>query len=133
MTSRYDVHPMEQAFRDWDAKDKQFQRELNIHVCRKWDELITEGKHGHYETLLSVCRSAIKFWRSRAETESQASADTIREGIKARQELPRLMAEREQLVAALQRSQAALRANDLGNVEAAKEARALLRQIEGAK
>jgi hypothetical protein len=40
---------MEQAFQDWDTKDKIFQRELNIHVCRKWDELITEGKHGHYE------------------------------------------------------------------------------------
>jgi len=86
MTSRYDIHPMEQAFQEWDAKDKIFQRELNIHVCRKWDELITEGKHGHYETLLAVCRSAISFWRNRAETESQASADTIREGIQAKGE-----------------------------------------------
>lgn len=92
---------MEQAFRDWDAKDKIFQRELNIHICRKWDELTTEGKHGHYETLLSVCRSAISFWRNRAETESQASADSIREGIQAKQECANLRATNAELLAAL--------------------------------
>ena len=43
---------------------------------------------------------------------------------------PRLLAERAELAAALQRSQAALRANDLGNVEAAKEASALLERIK---
>lgn len=91
------THPMEKAFQEWDAKDKAFQRELNIHVCRRWDELMTEGKHGHYETLLSVCRSAISFWRNRAETESQASADAIRDGVQAIKDRERLTREVELL------------------------------------
>lgn len=67
MVSRYEVHPMEQNFRDWNDKRHEQERELNAFIQRRWDELAAEGKHGHYETLFAVCRDAIKFRREQFE------------------------------------------------------------------
>ena len=67
MSSRYDVHPMEQNFRDWDKKIKEEDYALNNFIAARWDELTKAGKHGHYETLYRLVRDAIKFRREQQE------------------------------------------------------------------
>ena len=35
-------------------------RERNSRVQARWDELMAEGKHGHYETLFRIVREEIE-------------------------------------------------------------------------
>lgn len=67
MSSRYDVHPMEQNFHDWDSKRKKDEYDLNVFISARWDELAKEGRHGHYETLYRLVRDAIHFRRQQQE------------------------------------------------------------------
>jgi len=73
MPSRYQIHPMKQNFLEWDDKQKLMSRELNVYIKNRYDELIKEGKHGHYETLFRLVRDSIKFQRHQIEKDIPSS------------------------------------------------------------
>lgn len=57
----------------------QQKRERNFRVRARYDELMREGKHGHYETIFRVVREEIE--RLNGTGTERAANDTAKSGV----------------------------------------------------